>query len=80
VAVYIAVICLMLGAAWATLLRPDWSPLRRVLAIGGASLFAASDAMLAWERFVSSSRSGPLRVMLSYNLAQMALAASIALL
>jgi len=80
VGAYTAVIGLMFAAAWATLLRPDWSPVRRLLAIGGASLFAASDAMLAWERFVSSSRSGPLRVMVTYHLAQMALAASLALL
>jgi len=52
VAVYSLVLSLMLFSAWATLFRPEWAPLRRALVIAGASLFFASDAMLAWDRFL----------------------------
>jgi uncharacterized membrane protein YhhN len=79
VAAYIIVIGLMLTTAWATILRPEWTALRRALLIGGASLFVASDAMLAWNRFVAPLPSGPVMVRVTYHLGQMALAASIAL-
>ena len=69
----------MLSSAWATLFRPAWTPLRRGLAVAGASLFFASDAMLAWDRFVTPSPSADLRVIVTYHLGQVALAASIAL-
>ncbi len=80
VAIYSVVLSLMLFSAWATLARPEWTPLRRALVIAGASLFFVSDAMLAWDRFVSPSASARLRVMITYHLGQIALAASIALL
>lgn len=79
VAIYSLVLSLMLFSAWATLFRPEWTVLRRGLVIVGASLFFASDAMLAWDRFVASSPSARLRVIITYHLAQVALAASIAL-
>lgn len=79
VAIYSTVLGLMLFSAWATLFRPGWTPLRRGLVVVGASLFFASDTMLAWDRFVTSSPSARLRVMVTYHLGQMALAASIAL-
>jgi len=79
VTVYSLVISLMLLSAWATLFRPEWTPLRRGLVIAGASLFFASDTMLAWDRFVTPSPSARLRVMVTYHLGQMALACSIAL-
>jgi len=47
--------------------------------IVGPSLFFASDAMLAWDRFVTLSPSARLRVIVIYHLGQVALAASIAL-
>jgi uncharacterized membrane protein YhhN len=54
--------------------------LRRAMVIAGASLFFASDTMLARNLFVtqSSSPSARLRVMITYHLGQIALAASIA--
>jgi uncharacterized membrane protein YhhN len=79
VAVYTTVISLMLLSAWVTLFRPEWTPLRRGLVIAGASLFMASDGMLAFDRFVRPLPSAALRVMVTYHLGQMALAASIAL-
>lgn len=82
VAVYSVVLSLMLFSAWATLFRPapPWTSLRRALVIGGASLFFASDSMLAWDRFVKELPLGHLKVMVTYHLAQFALAASIALI
>ena len=53
VTVYSLVISLMLLSAWAILFRPEWTVLRRGLGIAGASLFFASDVMLAWGRFVT---------------------------
>jgi uncharacterized membrane protein YhhN len=79
VALYSLVLSLMLSAAWATLFRPAWTPLRQGLVIVGASLFFASDAMLAWDRFVTPSSRLHLLVIITYHLGQMGLAASIAL-
>jgi uncharacterized membrane protein YhhN len=79
VALYSLVLSLMLSSAWATLFRPEWIPLRQGLVIVGASLFFASDAMLAWDRFVTPSSWFHLLVIITYHLGQMGLAASIAL-
>ncbi len=80
VAVYSVVLSLMLFSAWAILFRLEWTGLRRGLAIVGATLFFVSDAMLAWDRFVTPSPSARLRVMITYHLGQVALAASIVLM
>jgi uncharacterized membrane protein YhhN len=79
VALYSLVLSLMLFSAVATLFRPEWTLLRRGLVIVGASLFFASDAMLAWDRFVTPLPSAKLQVIVTYHLGQMGLAASIAL-
>jgi uncharacterized membrane protein YhhN len=79
VAIYSLVISVMLFSAWATLFRSDWNQLRRLLVISGATLFFASDAMLAWDRFVSPSPTARIRIITTYHLAQAALAASLAL-
>ncbi len=79
VAIYSLALSLMLSSAWATLFRPEWTPLRRGLVIAGASLFFASDSMLAWDKFVQLLPGGHTKVMITYHLAQLALAASIAL-
>jgi uncharacterized membrane protein YhhN len=78
VALYSLVLSLMLSSAWATLFRPEWTSLRQGLVIAGASLFFASDAMLAWDRFVTPSSRLHLLVIVTYHLGQMGLAASIA--
>jgi uncharacterized membrane protein YhhN len=82
VALYSLILSLMLFSAWATLFRPEWTLLRRAMVIAGASLFFASDAMLARNLFVTQSTapSARLRVMITYHLGQMALAACIALI
>jgi uncharacterized membrane protein YhhN len=79
VAIYSLVIGLMLFSAWATLWRGEWTALRRVLVIAGASLFFASDSMLAWNRFVRPFPAANLGVIVTYHLGQLALASSIAL-
>ena len=79
VSLYAAVLCLMLAAAWATLFRPEWTPIRRAVVVTGASLFFASDAMLAWDRFVERSHRLHVAVIITYHLGQVGLAASVAL-
>ena len=61
VVAYITVISAMVVAAFGT--GAPW-------AIGGAVLFYASDATLAWNRFLEPRRFGPVAVMVTYHLAQ----------
>jgi uncharacterized membrane protein YhhN len=79
VAIYSVVLSGMLFSAWGTLFRPGWTGARQGLAIGGASLFFVSDAMLAWDRFVAPFPLARLLIHITYHMGQMALAASIAL-
>ena len=46
--------------------------------IVGASLFYASDALIAWNRFVRETRQGPLAIIITYHLAQVGLVLSLA--
>ncbi len=78
VAIYCLALGLMLISAWATLFRAEWAPLRRGAVIVGASLFFVSDTVLAWDRFVKPSLGLRLLCIVTYHLAQVALAASIA--
>lgn len=78
VVVYGLVISVMLFSAWATIWRADWNGTRRVLVIGGATLFFASDAMLAWNKFVNRFARADLAVIVAYHLGQLALACSVA--
>lgn len=64
VAVYVAVISLMVIAAYSA--RID-------VLIAGALLFYASDALLGWNRFVKPVPSGSVLVMMSYHVAQILL-------
>ncbi|WP_426571658.1 lysoplasmalogenase [Aquihabitans sp. McL0605] len=63
---YLVVISAMVVSAFGT--ADPW-------AIAGASLFYASDATLAWNRFVDQRRFGPLAVMVTYHLGQIGLVA-----
>jgi uncharacterized membrane protein YhhN len=76
---YAAILSLMLFSAWATLFRPGWPAAGRLAIVVGATLFFASDSMLAWDRFVEKSRVLHVLVIVTYHLAQIALAAAIAL-
>lgn len=77
VAVYSLVLSGTLFSAWATLFRPDWGVPRALFAVVGASLFFASDAMLAWDRFVRSFPRARLWVHMTYHVGQIGLAASL---
>jgi len=78
-AAYAVILSLMLFSGWAALFRPEWPVAGRAAVVLGASLFFASDAMLGWDKFVRSSRALQLLVIVTYHLAQIALALSIAL-
>jgi len=78
-AIYGLTLSLTLFSGWATLFRPEWTPLRRVLVILGVSLFFTSDLLIAWDRFVRRSHRLKLLDIITYHLAQVTLALSIAL-
>lgn len=65
---YMAVISTMVVAAWGRGV---------VVGIVGALLFYASDAILAWNRFVAPSRLLQVAVMVTYHLAQLGLVLSL---
>lgn len=71
---YATAITLMLFSALATLFRSDWMSTPAYLVSLGAALFAISDAVLAWNKFVSPVRRGRLIVMVTYHLGQILLA------
>ncbi len=50
----------------------------RPLAIGGAALFFASDATIAWNRFLRPLRWAPVFIMVTYHLGQAGLVLSLA--
>jgi uncharacterized membrane protein YhhN len=68
VALYMAVISVMLATALAT---------GNVLAGLGAALFVSSDAMIAWNRFVRPFRAADLGIMVTYHLGQAGLVLSL---
>jgi uncharacterized membrane protein YhhN len=68
VGAYMAIICLMLSSAVGT---------EEPLAIGGAALFFCSDALIAWERFVSPRRWHRLAIIVTYHMAQTGLTLSL---
>jgi uncharacterized membrane protein YhhN len=47
------------------------------LAAAGASLFFASDALIAWNRFVRPRTWAPVAIMVTYHLGQTGLATSL---
>jgi uncharacterized membrane protein YhhN len=63
---YLLVISAMVVSAFGT---------AALVAVAGASLFYASDATLAWNRFIEQRRFGPLAVMVTYHLGQIGLVA-----
>ena len=68
VLVYIAVISCMVIAAFGS-----W----RVAAIVGAMLFAGSDSLIAWNRFVGETRGAAVVIMVTYHLGQLGLVLSL---
>ncbi len=68
VAVYVTVIAVM----WACALASG-----NVAAAAGATLFVASDSMIAWDRFVTRLGWAPVAIMVTYHLGQAGLVVSL---
>jgi uncharacterized membrane protein YhhN len=68
VASYMTVISAMLATALAT---------GNILAAVGATLFVASDSLIAWDRFVRRLAWAPVAIMVTYHLGQAGLVASL---
>jgi uncharacterized membrane protein YhhN len=66
---YMGVISLMVASAIGT---------GHLLAVAGAASFYASDALIAWNRFVRSTAHAGVAIMVTYHLAQMGLVLSLA--
>jgi uncharacterized membrane protein YhhN len=77
VALYGFVLAATLWSTFCTVLRPSWPTVAAASVAMGGALFFASDALNAWERFVFRFRGSRLLVMVSYHLAQFALAAGV---
>ncbi len=73
VTLYVVAISAMAASAIATLGRPEWSAQGRAFAIAGAVLFVTSDALIGWTRFVRTIRGGPIAIMVTYHVGQVAL-------
>ena len=76
VLLYVIVICAMLWRAAAQIGEDPTGALRPWLATIGAVLFALSDVMVAWTRFVDPDAALKLPLMLLYWLGQTAITGS----
>lgn len=79
VLIYTLVISVMLLSAMLTLLSNNWFSVHAITVCVGAALFFLSDAILAWNKFVSPLRYGRLMNMSSYHLGQLLIALGAAL-
>ncbi len=77
IVVYGLALSLTLFSGWATWYRPGFAADVRLLASVGTTLFFCSDLMLAWDRFVHRSKALRLAVIVTYHLAQLALALAV---
>lgn len=77
VAAYIAAICIMLWRAWALVGGGAHPPRLAILAALGATAFAASDMLVAYNRFVAPVLSLQVLLMVLYWGAQWLIAASV---
>jgi uncharacterized membrane protein YhhN len=75
---YGVILSLTLFAGWATWFRPGWPLAGRVTASLGATFFFLSDLMLAWDRFAARSHALHVAVIVTYHVAQLALALTVA--
>ena len=73
-AIYSIVISIMLYTALLTLVDREWNYIPALFVSIGALSFYISDIMYAWARFVEKIPSGRLKVMITYHLAQIAIA------
>ena len=77
VILYGTVISVMLYAAMSTIYNPAWTTRAAFFVSLGAFLFCASDALLAWERFVSPVPKGKVWNIVLYHLGQIGLIAGV---
>jgi uncharacterized membrane protein YhhN len=77
VMLYGTILTIMLLSGLLTLFRVEWNAYAALLAAIGAFLFAASDTMLAWNKFVSPAQKSRLTVMITYHLGQILLIAGV---
>jgi uncharacterized membrane protein YhhN len=77
VIVYGTVITVMLYAAMSTIYDPAWKTSASFFVSVGAFLFCASDAILAWNRFVSPVKNGRVWNIALYYLGQIGLVAGV---
>lgn len=75
VVIYGSVISVMLYAAMSTIYDPDWKTDAVPFVSLGAILFAASDVILAWTKFVSPLKNGRVWGIVLYHLGQIGLIA-----
>ncbi len=71
---YTIVISVMLISALFTMLRGSWPAAQALLVSAGAASFFLSDAILAWNKFVSPLSRGRMWNMITYHLGQMMIA------
>ena len=77
VIVYGTVISVMLYAAMSTIFGPTWKTNAALFVSVGALLFCASDAILAWNKFVSPIKNGRILNITLYYLGQMGMIAGV---
>jgi uncharacterized membrane protein YhhN len=77
VILYAIVISVMLYAALSTIYNPLWKTRAAFFVSAGAFLFCASDAVLAWNKFVSPLRKGRVWNISLYYLGQIGLIAGV---
>jgi uncharacterized membrane protein YhhN len=75
--VYSIAIGVMLYTALSTIYSPDWKTSAALLVSTGAFLFTASDAILAWNKFVSPLNNGRVWNITLYHLGQIGLIAGV---
>lgn len=76
---YMVILSLMFLSGFSTLFRPEWPLNAALLVAGGAALFATSDSLLAWNKFVHPLRTRRVGYMIAYHLGQMAIIAGLIL-
>ena len=77
VTLYGTVISVMLYAAMSTIYNPVWKTSAAFFVSAGAFLFCASDAVLAWNKFVSALKTGRIWNISLYYLGQIGLVAGV---
>jgi uncharacterized membrane protein YhhN len=78
--VYLVLLSLMFISGFSTLFRVEWPAAAALLVAGGATLFIASDTMLAWNKFVRPLRTRRVGYMIAYHLGQIAIIAGAVLM